>query len=397
MYVRPNPATLQNRFPLVNGERMAALPKKEAHRHPTVLNIGMSATSLFDHGYRSKEGASLDDDEVLNDFHAHMERHKDVPMPIRPEASVALSLLDANYLALDAMGNPEPLVILHLFTRLSGPSYERLINSYKAAGMFDTDFANDFVPVSKFTDRLGKYADFEEMVRAALNLGIDFFFASSIELAEMMNVAGIGAGILMSNPGTEHYNALDTRYYCFDGDGVLFSDYFERFFQEVYEECGGDINKAKARYYDFVLQTKEEHMQPGPSLALAQGISRLADLFDSPQDGQVAFMKNGLITTRDDRGSIAFPMFFGLHGVRFDQTHLVSGNIKNPYAAGAIAMIEDGEGHLERMVTLMGADIRPPSLVLIPFGEKHERKKAGKAVIADGRGTAGGNGGLERP
>lgn len=374
--IRPAPNQLRAVFPLALPDRVAQLPAKPGHRHPTVLNIGLSATALFDHGYTGPRD--------LTAFQDFMYKNRHNPMPVRPQASAALSLLDLNYLT-EAQ---DPLVVLHIMTLLEDNANERIITSLKANGFLDHDFNNDFVPTSKFHARGGEEASWRELGRKAKNLGIDFFFAGTTELAELLNYdCGVASGVMLANPDVGLYDPAQTRLFLTDGDGCAYSDFYEKKFQEIFEQVNKDINEAKRLYYNFVFQDGADHMLPGPTLALFRGLSLLAGLFEV-QEGQLPPLRLGLVTTRDFRGSIAYREYFRAQGVNFDSFDCVSGNIKNPYLAGAIAMFEDGLGHLERTLK-MPPDTRPTCLVYIPFGVKHSRLKEGKTIIADGRGTVG--------
>lgn len=408
IYHRPSPEALRAVFPLALPDRLAALPVKPGHRNPTVLNIGVSAGALFDHGY----SGPYDEDA----FERYMIATRKEPMRLRPQASLPLSLLDLNYLT----PNQDPLVVLHVMTRLSGPSYARLRTSMESIGMYDHDFQNDFVPVSHFESQQGKKGDFRRMVKKSKDLGIDFFLSSSMQLAEMLNQAGIGAGVNIDDsdlrallesrekdPGdllkareVGLYDPLRPRDFRTDGDGCAYSDFYEKKFQEIYERSGNDIAAAKDIYYEYVMRTLGADMAQGPTLALFHGLALARSVFEAT-DEKPNPLNLGLVTTRDHRGSSGFHRFFleesaqlflARRGLRFDELDFVSGNIKNQYLAGALAMFEDGIGHLTRM-DLMQRDDRPKSRIYIPFGTKHDRLLAGQQVIADGRGTTGGSSG----
>lgn len=375
----PTAASLRSVFPMVNEARLAGV-KKTLGKRP-LLKIGASATALFDHGFDFRGVKDLDA------FRAYMRAHENEPMPLRLGSEVITSLLDLNYLSKDH----QPLVILEIHTRMGDDCTERLIHSLKACG-FEAHINNDFIPVSQYTPRDPE--DTSTLVQHVLRSGLDFFFSSSEDIAAKLNLAGVGAGLFYPNPDVTPFNPLKQRQYLTDGDGAFWSDHFEREFQRVYAEekaAGGNpseiIVRAKEKWYAYVEGQGRNNMSAGPVMALFQGLSRLAGLFDQ-EEGKINPLLLGLVTTRDQRGGIAVADFLSSFGVHLDEKHYMSGNPKNPRLIDALAFFEDDPKHLERAVKELTPDKRPKGLIWVPHGVKYEKMRSGQEVVSDGEGTA---------
>lgn len=372
---------LRQVFPMANPQKLMAA--RQALGRPQFLRIGASASALFEHGYKGPPN--------LEAFRAYMLEHKNDPMPLKPGAEIITSLLDLNYLTEQV----SPLVTLEIHTRMGDACTERLIHSLEACG-FNAHINNDFIPVTQYVPR--DPHDNSALVQNVLNAGLDFFFASSEDVAVQLNLAGMGAGIFFPNPDITPFEPLKQRVYLTDGDGAFWSDHFERKFQEIYQEelaSGKDAAKvllaAKNKWYDYVFSAGRQRMTPGPIMALFQGLSRLAGIFDA-EDGKPNPLVLGLVTTRDQRGGIAVADFLSACGVHLDMRSYMSGNPKNPRLIGATAFFEDDPKHLERALVLPGSQ-RPKGMIVVPHGIKHEMMRAGQAPVSDGKGSEEGSGG----
>lgn len=356
-------------------ETLQALPTGRKH----FLRIGASASLLFDHGYKGPPD--------LKKFDAHMFAHKSEPMPLKPGAAIVTSLLDLNYLTEKLL----PLVVLEIHTHMGDDACtERLIRSLSEYG-FDEHINNDFIPFSEYEPL--DPDDNSALVQNVLHAGLDFFFASSEDVAVKLNLAGTGAGIFYPNPGITPFEPLMPRDYLEDGDGICWSDHFEREFQRIYREeslSGREpaavLLAAKERWYSYVFSDEgRQMMTPGPLMPFFQGLSRLAGIFD-PEPGKPNPLSLGLVTTRDIRGGIAVAQFLAKHGVHLDTRSFMSGNSKNSRLIGATAFFEDDPKHLERALELNGSE-RPKAMVLVPLGIKFEMMRSGQSPVSDGKGT----------
>lgn len=379
----PGQVALRQAFPMANPQKLTGALQALPSGRKQFLRIGASASVLFEHGYKGPPN--------LEAFRAYMLEHKNEPMPLKPGAEIITSLLDLNYLTEETL----PLVTLEIHTRMGDACTERLIHSLKACG-FEAHINNDFIPVTQYAPRDPN--DSSALVQNVLNAGLDFFFASSEDVAVQLNLAGMGAGIFYPNPDITPFEPLKQRVYLTDGDGAFWSDHFEREFQRIYQGESGPgkdpaavLLAAKNKWYDYVSHEGRHKMNPGPIMALFQGLSRLAGIFDAEHDKPNP-LALGLVTTRDHRGGIAVADFLAACGVHLDIRNYMSGNPKNPRLIGSTAFFEDDPKHLERALVLPGSQ-RPKGMIVVPHGIKHEMMSAGQPPVSDGKGTKEGGAG----
>lgn len=380
--MRATPAQLQSVFPMANANRLADLPGRPGRRSGNVLNIGVSATVLFDHGYTGPAD--------LDAFRQFMVDQRDVPMRLKPTGEWIAGLLDCNYLTAGAV----PLVTLHLATMLGDAATERLIVSLLHYG-FEQDLLNDFIATSQYTASEDYAHNLRFAVSRLAHADLDFFFAGKESMAVALNQKGVGAGVLLDHPDPDTlpaWDPLQPRLYATDGDGAGWSDHYEKRFQEIFAQqrsvhttVDEALVAAKRVYYEYLMQERGESMVAGPVTALFRGLSTIAGLFDETDD-QPLPLYNMLVTTRELRGAIAMEMFLAQHGVTFHGRDYRSGQSKNLVLGGVLAMFEDDPKHLQRTFDMPAAE-RPRGLVHVPHGIKFEMTQAGQEVVSDGRGT----------
>lgn len=358
---RATPAQIQATFNPID-------PDKLDGSDSPILNIGVSASALLASDYNGEGG--------LAGYLQHMRDNRDVPQEDGMAANLVKSFLDCNYIN----PNKRAVVKVGVYTLMSDETLPRLHTSFKRSG-YEDDIGNGYFNFHQIDEGGDPKRSIETLAKAIHDAEIDFFVASHIEVAEHLNLMGIGACVLM-NPGTvTPYDPLETRWYATDGDGALWSDHFESVFQRIYQEVGGDLEATIRKYYDYVVETAENPMAVGPAFKLFQKLSQIKSALRHDPDLK-DILKTKLVTTRDFRGALPFQAFAEAFKLHFNLRNFVSGSPKNSWLKGAILFAEDDTTHLERTLK-MSDNERPKTHAYLPHGIKHEMRKKGQAVISE--------------
>lgn len=366
---RATPEQIQAVFNLIDPDR---LDKSDT----TMLTIAVNGSALFASDYQGDGG--------LVGYRDHEWKNRAVPRADGPAANVVKSLLDYNYLNLDK----RPTVKVSIYTPAGDATLPRLHTSLLHNG-FENDIENDhlnFHQISEGDDEEDYERNLAALAEAIHESDVDFAITSKLALAERLNLLGTGACVLLDPGFVPPYDPLDTRWYATDGDGALWSDHFEKEFQRIHGEAGGDLVLAKRRYYDYVVENAGSPMAVGPAYRffhkltkMKQALRRNPNLKD--------FLKTKLVTTRDLRGALPFQAFAEAFDLHFNRRHYVTGSLKNRWLKGAILFSEDDTTHLERTLK-MPDNQRPKTHAYLPYGVKHEMRKKGQKVISEAQHVA---------